>query len=694
MPIVPDFWGVWPRREALRARAREPLFAEWRARFLDGLQTALAGPPDAPGEGAARITALARAAEEMGFGTLLTGEEAYALRALELLERLRADPSPWVIADHSGMYPADPADLLTAESVKACATALSWVEPVAGADATRALIAHVAERGGRAIYEGCERGCWWATALNSNWTAVLNSGLGFAALLLRESDPQTAGRWLRFARPRTVEWLALAAAGAAGVEGAGYWLYCFGSLQDLVEALRNVDGDDLYAHPFWEKCSRFLPYVALPDLSAWANYADTGYRGLGGSAFFHGVAARKQDPLAQGFANAILRRHGGAGWKNVLFHDPAVPEKAFDGEPACRFFESIHLASFRSGWDKDAVFLLFKGGSNAWSHTHLDLNSFYITGYGERLATEPGPAPYSIHYWHSIEPAVSTAWHNCIVVDGGHQRVAAQYAMTYDLEEAGDCYSRLSDPLSAPGIEMIRGDATTAYADALERAWRDVVYLKPNVFVLFDDLEARPARVQRNFEWMLHSECPLSDVPGGIEARGEKARLLIQPIFPEGWEHKYVAGKTVPGAGNKPLHCVSVRPYWHHKWNVDPRRSAYPHWDPRGGPEPLYENACRYLVVLSVLPAGAPPRFAVEGYAEGSVRGVRLTSAEETAVVLFNREGRLLEMGDLATDAEKVVLRERDGRLSWVAARATMLTWCGRELMAAAHPTTQAGGAG
>jgi hypothetical protein len=474
--------------------------------------------------------------------------------------------------------------------------------------------------------------------------------------------------------------LDLAAEEGAGVEGAGYWLYCFGSLQDTVEAIRNVTGEDLYDHPFWAVCSRFLPYLALPDFSAWVNYADTGYKGLGGSHFFHGVAARRRDPFAQWFGNEILRRDGGVSWKSVLYYDPDVPEQGPEAEPPCRFFQSIHMASFRSGWDEDATFMLFRGGSNAWSHTHLDLNSFFITGHGERLATEPGPEHYSLAYWHSIQPVVSTAQHNCIVVDGAHQRVPAQYAMSYDLEEAGDCYSRLSDHVSEDWVEMIRGDATTAYGDTLSRAWRDIVYLKPNVFVIFDDLIAHAVRCQRNFEWLLHSECELHDIGGGIEARGENATLRIEPVFPTGWEHKFITDRNIPHADHQPLHAVSIRPYWHHKWNVNPVKSCYPHWHPRGDAEPLYDNNCQYLIVLTVLGAGEEPAFTLEPIAHGTAKGVRLVGENEQTVVLFNPNRETVEFDNLQTDAEKVVLRAGVDQPRWATVRGTSLTWNGTPL--------------
>ncbi len=688
----PDLWGVWQNLEAIREKSLSPMFAPWREKFLAGLDQPPAPRPTGDDEQIWEwLMATPRLALDNAFGYVLTEEQRYATRAAQALNAIYTDQSCWLHPESLVMYPHDPADLTTARVTQDCASALSWIWPVADNDVRRDVLELIVERGGRPIYEGALKGCWWGSALNSNWTSIMNSGLGVAALMLQSSDPETAALWLDQARTTIVKMLALAAEEGAGVEGAGYWLGCFGAIQDFTEVLYNVTGEDLYTHPFWHHCSRFLPYLTLPDMSARVNYGDAGYQGMRGSAFFHAVAARVRDPLAQWYGNEILRRYEDANWQNVVYYDPDVPEGDITAEPTCRFFSSVHLASFRSAWDPDAVFMLFKGGSNTWSHCHLDLNSFFITAYGERLATEPGAGHYSIDYWRSIQPVASTAWHNCIVVDGAHQRVAPQYSMSYDLEEGGDCYSRLSDHLSSDGIEMIRGDATSAYGDTLERAWRDIVYLKPDVFVIYDDLVTHPVRAQRNFEWMLHSECPMSDIDSGIEAKGERARLLIQPIFPRDWEHKYIEGKTIPSADNKPLHCVSIRQFWHHKPNSSPNHSPYPHWDPRGDAQPLFPRDYQYLVVLSALPTGAEPRFDAEAIEQHNAKGIYLQSGEEKIVVIFNHGADVIDMGGVQSDAEKIVVRARPSHISWALVRGTLLSYEDHVLFEGQAPTSRTG---
>jgi len=685
----PDQWGVRSRIEWLRSTSLSERFAGWRESLLAGLDRQIEVGPDPRRDEALDACALAREAERAAFAHLLTDDAGYRRHALDLLDAAGESGGCWAGAAHLEMYPLDRADLQVAETTKAFANVLSWLWPGLDDDSRRRLATVIADRGGRVIYEDAEKGCWWADALNSNWTSVLNSGLGFAGLIWRHYSRTEAGCWVNRARGTIVRMLDLAAEEGAGVEGPGYWLYCFASAQDLVEALANEDGDDLYLHPFWARCSRFLPYLALPDMSGWIPYADTGRGALSGSAFFHGVASRTRDPLAQWFGNEILRQSNDATWKSVVYYDETVSEQPVGAIPPCRHFRSVQLASFRSSWAPDAALFMFKGGSNAWSHTHLDLGSFYVAVGGEALATDPGPWPYRVHLWHSVEPAVSTSWHNCIVVDGANQRMGPQYAMSHDLEEAGDCYSRLVDHVSSEHVEMIRGDATTAYGDALDRASRDVVYLKPDVFVIFDDLLARPARVQRNFEWMLHSEHLILDTDGSLLVQGERSSLSIRPVFPRDCEWKHVMGKTIPRDGRE-LHCISLRPYWHHKWNVDPARSPYPHWDPRGDSDPLYSGECRFLVVLQAAASGAP-RMDVEGFELNGAMGVRIAVRDERWVVLFNRAGRTVDLGDLQTDAEKAVLGERAGRATWAVVRGTQLVWNGRTLLAGEERTSRAG---
>jgi len=53
------------------------------------------------------------------------------------------------------------------------------------------------------------------------------------------------------------------------------------------------------------------------------------------------------------------------------------------------------------------------------------------------------------------------------------------------------------------GLDYVAGDATAAYEGRLKRFWRHIFFVKPDVIVIADEVEAaRPSA----FEWMLHAQ--------------------------------------------------------------------------------------------------------------------------------------------------------------------------------------------
>lgn len=683
-----DFYRVHAGRQELRAKLRQPWFAAWWPQFLEeARERARRRWPEgefSPGglEGAWEEI------EPLAFAFALTEEESFGQAAVERLRRLCRHPEPWMQPVHRDHYPELRADLRVADRCKRLANAYSWLRPLLGKGDRALVVEALRERGGGVIYTDARRGAWWAQAINSNWCAFLNAGLGLAGLVLYETEPATGESWILQARQAIQAMLDLAAEEGAGVEGLGYWIGCTRSLLDFVEADRNATGTDRFVHPFWSRCIDFPLYFSLPDLSGWANFSDCGYPGLGGSALFFAIAARTGQGLAQWLGHRAVERAGGVGLWDLIYYDPAVAERPPDGRPPCRVFPSVHLASFRSDWSREAIFFVLKGGSNAWSHCHLDLNSFQLAAYGERLAIDPGPMPYTPDYWTSVEPPLRTAWHNTLVVDGADQRQPPRYRLSFDLAEGGEAYCRLEDHLSADWLEMVRGDATSAYADMLERFTRDVLYLKPDCFVLFDDLRTREARTQRHFQWLLHSLARIERTATGALVQGQRADLHVTVVWPQPWAAKLLPDKSFYWREEpEAIHTWSLRPVWHHLWNVSPSGSPYPQWHPRG--RPLFGQDYVFLVVLQVTPAGRPALRRVEPLSAGPAYGLQLEAGEEGMVAFFNRAGVLFSWGELQTDAEKVVLRYRGGEwTAWAAVRAQQMRIGERELWAGTERLT------
>jgi hypothetical protein len=336
----------------------------------------------------------------------------------------------------------------------------------------------------------------------------------------------------------------------------------------------------------------------------------------------------------------------------------------------------------------------FHGGSNTWSHCHLDLNAFTIAAFGERLAIDHGSWGYSPHYFRVVEPQISTAWHNTVVVDGADQRQAPRYRMSYDPREGGDCFSLLQDPLSCEGIEMVRGDATSAYADVLDRFWREIVYLPPDRFLVYDNLLTDSARTQRHIQWLLHSDHPMWQEDSHIEIRGGKAMLVVQPVFPAGWRCRFPDRLArAPASQEKTIreaHCLSLYPEWVHIWNESPTNSPYPQWDARGGKR-LYGPGYPFLVVLTPVRISAPIDWRVDAIQAPGIEGARLTRGQDVDTVLFRRLGGPYALQGIESDADKVVIREHGGRIQSLAlVRGTTLRFKGKLLIDETEPVSLA----
>ena len=262
---------------------------------------------------------------------------------------------------------------------------------------------------------------------------------------------------------------------------------------------------------------------------------------------------------------------------------------------------------------------------------------------------------------------MSTAWHNTLLVDNADQRQPPRYRMSFDLEEGGDAYCRLSDMVSSYQIGMICGDATTAYGDYLDRFFRHIVYLKPNRFVIYDSIRSREVRTQRHYQWLLHSGFPIIDNNNGtLEIQGEKSKLVIHPILPLPYAIKSLPTRLPKnGKTGKEIHAISLRPEWHHLWNVSPKSSPYPQWDTRSQGL-LYNRDLQFMVVLTILPRHEKYQYEIKSTIQNGLHGIKFIQGDETDLVYFNTTGRRFEDNNVISDAEKVVIRQKgDEILDW-----------------------------
>ncbi|MGQ0523004.1 MAG: heparinase II/III domain-containing protein, partial [Betaproteobacteria bacterium] len=194
----------------------------------------------------------------------------------------------------------------------------------------------------------------------------------------------------------------------------------------------------------------------------------------------------------------------------------------------------------------------------AYNHAHADQNSFVINAGGQRLAIESG-------YYDGYKTPHWTEW---------YKQTRAKNAITYDggkgqafYEQGGTMgYGTLTRHSSGPGYEIVTGDATSAYGGALTKAERSLIYLRPNLILVYDNLASQ---IGRQWEWNIHSVNAMNvtsgskisidnngqtlcvDVLNGPARRFEQTdRFTADPsgTRPRQWHGKFYSTELLPAA--------------------------------------------------------------------------------------------------------------------------------------------------
>lgn len=236
-------------------------------------------------------------------------------------------------------------------------------------------------------------------------------------------------------------------------------------------------------------------WIALRLPSGWCPpLADARMRPLNGAAL---LTAFAQDPGRYRFAWETADDPAPEmtwGMDLVPYHlawfeDVAVTEPPWTS----RVLTAAGDAVFRSGWDRDALWLLLvaeNGAARKTLHDHVDGTSFSLAAYGEYLLVDPG--------YHKPNPLdnAKTAHapsHNVILIDG-----KGAPSKGY-LTDFGDTDAFLKHPLSAGPFQY--AEAWQTYqGTAIERS---VVFARDRYFVVADRL-ATGATAPREHAWRVH----------------------------------------------------------------------------------------------------------------------------------------------------------------------------------------------
>ena len=375
-----------------------------------------------------------------------------------------------------------------AEMTAALAIGYDWLYNDLDPAARDKIRAAIVEKGLRTSMKG---GGWVRT--NNNWNQVCHAGLTLGALAVLEDEPELARKIIARAVENVPRAMHEYVPDGVYPEGPGYWGYGTTFNVLLISALESVLRSDfglLKAEGFMETPDFYLRATGPTGL--YYNFSDCGASG-GASSAMHWFAARTKNPsLLWHEKDKLAEFAAGKGAASrvlpflLIWAQPPANRPIADATPPKRLHWKgdgrTPVALLRSGWDKGATFVGFKGGSPGTNHGHMDIGSFVVDMQGVRWAAELGAQGYhgleskGVDLWNRGQDSqrwtvfrLNNFGHSTLVVDDQLQRVKGKAPIT--------AYS--GDPEAGYAIV----DMASVYEGQLAQARRGIRMLGKSVLI-------------------------------------------------------------------------------------------------------------------------------------------------------------------------------------------------------------------
>lgn len=283
-------------------------------------------------------------------------------------------------------------------------------------------------------------------------------------------------------------------------QGTAYWSYDPPSVEGFLPFIFLAGISDTYQQAITKNEAKWMLYCWPPG-STLGSFGDddSGYT-LGPKvslidAAFTGEPIFKW--LADQYGNPKTSYNAASWFSYVIpayldkIEKPEVPNNWQLGH---EFSDLGWAAMSSSNTDKSRVRLLFKSSPfGSFNHSHADQNSFVLEAYGANLATSTGfyDSYYSTHHKNFTRKTYAK---NCITAD---------YDVQVDGSLAAD--GKLTGFLTQIDFDLAKGDATKAYGGAIGNFERTIVYIRPDLYVVVDDLKASEHKEKSTFQWWLNS---------------------------------------------------------------------------------------------------------------------------------------------------------------------------------------------
>ena len=450
------------------------------------------------------------AAATLAFTRLLGGKEEYG----QLARRILMDCARWDPKGATGYRYNDEAgmpynyyfartytfvnDLLTDEEKQACRELMRI-------------------RGDEMFRHLCPRHLWKPYASHSNraWHFLGEVGIAF------QGEVPEAGTWTWFAANVFANVYPVWCDEDGGWhEGMAYWRSYITRFTWWADVMRSALGLDAFDKPYFSQIG-FYPLYMQPPGTKGGGFGDlTAHLHSGqNTQLVSVVAAQAANPYWQWYVDA----HGGpqtpGGYVGFVRGAlPAVASRPPTGLPTSRCFRGTGQAVLNTtllNAAENVQVILKSSPFGTQSHGYESQNSFLLYAFGERLFIRTGRRDSygSKHHKQWMWQTKST---NCLTVNGQGQK-----------GHSAGAQGEITDFSTSAAFDFVTGEAAAAYDGELERFTRRILFIKPDVVLLFDTVVAPKSS---SFQWFLHAPVEM-DVRGQDDVRVTNERAACRAAF-------------------------------------------------------------------------------------------------------------------------------------------------------------------
>lgn len=364
-----------------------------------------------------------------------------------------------------------------------------------------------------AAYRGEDPKAWWIN-VRHNWNTVVNGGIGIGALAVADENEQLellAGEVLEGGFRLIQLVLPTFEPDGGGEEGVGYWDYNARYFVYYAASLESALGTDYgLSDATGVSGTPYFPiYLAGPNGSF--NYGDNSTSFVRNPIYFW-FANRYNDPDLGWYRRSQLDSGTPPSELDLLWYNPDnisdTNEVSLDLD---KLFQGVNAGSMRNAWDDPyATFVGFKGGSNTYNHSHLDLGTFVLDALGERWANDLGSDNYNLPgYFSSTGRSnyyrLRTEGHNTLVLNPSYE----------DGQIANAKANIIGSGFSPQQAYMIT-DLSAAYATHATQVKRGIALLDHRrQIVLQDEVKMK---APGDFFWFMHTSAQIEITDGGKSA--------------------------------------------------------------------------------------------------------------------------------------------------------------------------------